>query len=292
MIRINKDKVCYSMSAENKPVAKIDQNQMFCVETEDCYSGKLKSSRDKIVKETWGVKNPATGPVYIIGTEPGSTLRVEIAEINTRDFAVMCVEHDAGALGKFIKGDETIILPIKNNRLILNKTLSVPLQPMIGVIGTAPAGEPVINTTPGEHGGNMDCKLITTGSIVYLPVNTKGALLSLGDLHAVMGDGEVCGCGAEVSGEVMLKASVESSLIPTPCVETESHFHFIGSAISLDECERLVLGKAHKFLTEVGKMSANDSARAMSLLGDLCVCQVVNPLKTMRFSVPKKLLAP
>ena len=292
MIRIAKDRVCFSMSSANEPVVEVDQGKLFCVETEDCYSGNLKSPQDKFTKDMWDTVNPATGPVYITGLDPGNILRVEITEINTRDYAVMCVEHGAGALGELVEGVETSVLPIRNNCLILSETLSIPIQPMIGVIGTAPAGEPVLNGTPGEHGGNMDCKLIAAGSIVYLPVNTKGALLSLGDLHAVMGDGEVCICGAEVSGEVTLKASVESSHIPTPCVETESHFHFIGSALTLDECERIVLRKAHTFLTEVRRMSANEAARAMSLLGDLCVCQVVDPLKTMRFSVPKMLLTP
>ena len=290
MIRVTKDKACYAMSSANAPVAEIRQGEVFCVETEDCYSGNLKSPQDRFTKDMWDSVNPATGPVCITGVEPGSVLRVEIEEIKTRDDAVMCVEHGAGALGDFIEGVETSILPIRNKRLILNETLSIPVQPMIGVIGTAPTGEPVLNGTPGEHGGNMDCKLIAAGSVVYLPVNVRGALLALGDLHAVMGDGEVCICGAEVSGEVTLKASVANSYVPTPCVETDSHYHVIGSALTLDECERIVLTRAHAFLTEVAKMSANDAARAMSILCDLCVCQVVDPLKTMRFSIPKTLL--
>lgn len=290
VIRVAKDKKCYSMSSGNEPVAEVEQDELFTVETEDCYSGRLKSSRDRFTKDMWDTVNPATGPVFIAGAEPGRILRVEIADVKTRDYAVMCIEHGAGALGEFIEGIETSIFPIRNNRLILSATLAIPIQPMIGVIGTAPAGGPVLNGTPGEHGGNMDCKLITAGAVLYLPVNIKGALLSLGDLHAVMGDGEVGICGAEVSGEVILKARAENSDIPTPCVETERHFYFIGSAITLDECERIVLRKAHTFLTRVVRMSAHAAARTMSLLGDLQVCQVVDPLKTMRFSIPKMLL--
>jgi amidase len=291
MNRVTRDKAHYSMSSANTPVLTVDQGTSFWVETEDCYSGNLKRPEDQFTKDMWGTVNPATGPVYIDGAEPGNILKVEIEEIAVRDYAAMCVEHGAGALAEFIEGVETSILPIENDRLIIREDLAVPIQPMIGVIGTAPDGEPVPNGTPGEHGGNMDCKLITAGSAVYLPVNVSGALLSLGDLHAVMGDGEVCICGAEVSGEVTLRASVASTRIPTPCVETEGHFHFIGSALTLDECERIVLRKAHAFLTEVAGMSANDAVRAMSLLCDLCVCQVVDPLKTMRMSVPKVLLS-
>jgi amidase len=290
MIRIAKNKICYAMSAANEPVVTVQPNELFCMATEDCYGGKLKTPQGRFTKDMWDTVNPATGPVAIAGAMPGSILRVEIVEITTRDYAVMAVEHGAGALGAFIEGTETTILPIKNNRLLLNETLSIPLRPMIGVIGTAPAGRPVPTGTPGEHGGNMDCNRITAGSVVYLPVNAAGALLALGDLHAAMGDGEVCICGAEVAGEVTLKAAPAAFPIPTPCVETADHFHFIGSASTLDECERLVLKKAHGFLMEAGKMSSNEAARRMSLAGDLGVCQVVDPLKTMRFSVPKFLL--
>ncbi len=290
MIRVTKDKVCYSMSPGNEPVAEVRAGEPFCVETEDCYSGRLTSPRDEFTQDMWDTVNPATGPVAVAGAEAGMVLRVEVVDIKTRDHAVMCVEHGAGALADLIEGTETSILPIEDGRLVISDALSVPIRPMIGVIGTAPAGEPVLNGTPGEHGGNMDCKLIAAGAAVYLPVNVPGALLSLGDLHAVMGDGEVCICGAEVAGEVTLKATVAETRIPTPCVETATHLHFIGSALTLDECERIVLAKAHTFLTRDQGLSANDAARKMSLLCDLAVCQVVDPLKTMRFSVPKALL--
>ena len=290
MIRVGKNNVCYAMSSANEPVLEVAAGELFCVETEDCYSGNLKTPRDRFTKEMWDSVNPATGPVRIAGAKPGSILRVEIVGIETRDYAVMCLERGAGALAELIEGIETSILPIESGCLILDEELSIPIQPMIGVIGTAPVGEPVLNGTPGEHGGNMDCKLIAAGSVVYLPVNVGGALLALGDLHAVMADGEVCICGAEVSGEVTLKATPVDFRMPTPCVETEDHFHLIGSGKTLDDCERIVLDKAHAFLTDVHRMRPNAAARVMSLLCDLCVCQVVDPLKTMRIAIPKMAL--
>ena len=290
MIRITKDNACYAMGPENPPAAEVAPGEAFCVETEDCYSGQLKGPGDAFTKDMWDTVNPATGPIAIAGAEPGQVLRVEVLEIATAGRAVMCVEHGAGALAEFIEGAETSILPIADGRLIVSEKLSVAIRPMIGVIGTAPAGEPILNGTPGEHGGNMDCKLITAGAAVSLPVSIPGALLALGDLHAVMGDGEVCICGAEVAGEVTLRATVADDAPPTPCVETADHYHLIGSALTLDECERIVLAKAHAFLTGAG-LPPNDAARAMSLLCDLSVCQVVDPLKTMRYSVPKTLVA-
>lgn len=287
MKRVTKDKVCYTMSAENEPVLHISEGESFCLEAEDCYSGNLRSTDDIFTKEMWSTVNPATGPVYVEGSKAGEILCVDIEHIKIRDYAVMCVENGSGALGEYIEGIETSIYSIKDEALVLKEGLSVPIRPMIGVIGTAPEGEAILNGTPGEHGANMDCKEITAGSRVYLPVNVEGALLSVGDLHAVMGDGEVCICGAEVSGEVTMRTQVVRSFLPTPCVETEEHIHFIGSALTLDECESIVLEKTHSYLTRALDLKPNEAARIMSLVGDLHVCQVVDPLKTMRFTLPK-----
>ena len=183
------------------------------------------------------------------------------------------------------------ILPIRDGLLEVGAGLRLPIRPMIGVIGTAPAGGQTIPTgTPGEHGGNMDCKEITAGTSVFLPVAVDGALLALGDIHALMGDGEVCICAAEVSGTVTLATALLRERLPTPALRSERELAFLASAKTLDECERLVLGKAHAFLAGSLGLSANDAARFMSLVGDLAVCQVVDPLKTMRFSLPLAVL--
>jgi len=287
MKKITRDKVCYAMSRCNQPFLRIVPGESFCLETEDCYSGNLRNPQDAFTREMWSTVNPATGPVYIEGAIPGDILRVDIEQIKVRDYAVMCVEKDSGALPKHIEGVETTIVPIKNGSLLFRENLAIRTNPMIGVIGTAPRGQAVLNGTPGEHGGNMDCKEITAGASVYLPVNVNGGLLSLGDVHAVMGDGEVCICGAEVSGEVVLKTWLLHSSLPTPCVETPDLVIFVGSARTLDECQGIVLDKAHRFLTDSLSLKANEAARFMSLVGELRVCQVVNPLKTMKFMLPK-----
>lgn len=290
MKRLTKDHVCYKMSRDNEPAITVAPAESICIETEDCYSGNLRTEEDVFTKDMWDTVNPATGPIYVEGAAPGGALRVDIQRIEIRDHAVMCVEHGAGALADMIEGVETHILPIVDGRLRVTKKLSLAVRPMIGVIGVAPEGDAILNGTPGEHGGNMDCAEITEGSTLYLPINVPGALLSLGDLHAVMGDGEVCICGAEVSGEVTVKVCPLSATIPTPCVETPTSALFIASALTLDECEKAVLAKTHRFLTESMGLSANAAARLMSLAGHLGVCQVVDPLKSMKFTLPRQVL--
>ena len=290
MKRLSKSAAVYRMDRKTPAALTVRPGERFVVETEDCYSGNLRTPKDRFTKAMWPTVNPATGPIAISGARPGQTLRVDILRIRTRDHAVMCVERGAGALAAHIRGIETTIHPIRKGMLAVRAGLSVRVRPMIGVIGCAPAGKAVPTGTPGEHGGNMDCNDIRAGVSVYLPVAAPGALLAMGDIHAVMGDGEVCICGAEVSGEITARAALLKSALPTPCVETKTHLLFIGSALKLDDCERIVLAKAHRFLTECEGLGANDAARMMSLLGDLRVCQVVDPLKTMKFAVPKSAL--
>jgi amidase len=290
MKRVSRDKVCYAMSARNEAVLRVAAGEKFCLETEDCYSGVLKGPQDKMPERMPGFGNPATGPVYVEGAAPGDLLRVHIEKIRTRDYAVMRVEPGVGALPRHVAVAETVFLPIRRGELRLREGVRLPLSPMIGVIGTAPREGQVPTVTPGEHGGNMDCKEIGAGADVYLPVSVEGALLALGDVHAVMADGEVCVCGAEVSAEVTLRAESIRSPLPTPCVETAEHILFIASATTLDACEPLVLDKAHRFLTGLVGLSPNEAARLMSLVGELRICQVVDPLKTMKVMLPRRVL--
>ena len=85
----------------------------------------------------------------------------------------------------------------------------LPLRPMIGVIATAPDGEPVGTAYVGRHGGNLDCNLIAEGALVHLPVRVKGALFYIGDVHAVMGDGEVSGSGFEIAAKITVRLSLQ-----------------------------------------------------------------------------------
>ena len=86
--------------------------------------------------------------------------------------------------------------------------ISFPLRPMVGVIGCATGGETLTNGYAGEHGGNLDNHLHGPGATVYLPVRQPGGMLAIGDMHASMGDGEICFTGVEISGEVTIRVSL------------------------------------------------------------------------------------
>ena len=239
----------------------------------------------------WSRINPATGPVYIKGAEPGDTLKVEILKIELAPQAATVEAPGEGITGVAATEECTKILPIVDNCAVFNEKLSLPVCAMIGVIGTAPVEESIATGTPSFHGGNMDCKRIGEGATLYLPVNVPGALLAMGDLHAVMGDGEVCVCGAEIAGEVTVRVSViHGQPLPLPFLVTQEHAMAIYSAEGLDASAEGATLRMREFLINQVDMLPHEAGMLLSLTGDLRICQAVDPNKTCRMEVPVKVL--
>src|SRR6056297_3528520 len=240
MYKVSSNNVVYSMSPDNKPVLKVEPGSELLFETQDCFSNQIQSEDLLFESTDWNTVNPATGPVEIKGAKKGDVLKVEIKSIDLADHGVMITEPKMGALNKFINESETKIIPIEDNMVVFNEKIKLPVQAMIGVIGTSPEKEDVSCGTPGAHGGNMDNKVIAEGSTLYLPVWVDGGMLAMGDLHAYMGDGEVVICGVEIAGKVKVKVDLLSAKnIPNPMVETIDAWYTIASAETLDEAAQM-----------------------------------------------------
>lgn len=292
MTNVPRDQLFFAFDPGLKPVAHMQQREEGVLQTHDCFEGQIQTSSDLLDTLDWSHVNPATGPVYIEGAMPGDILRVDLLEIKVGEQASMVAVPNEGVLGDVIKEMETTILRREGNELVFKDKLRVPTRPMIGVIGVAPASGSVPNGTPGPHGGNMDCTLIRQGSSVYFTVGVEGALFGAGDFHAAMGDGEIVVCGAETPGELRFHAEVvRLKGLPTPFVETEDVIATIFSASTVDEASQGAVHRMAQFLTDFAKLSINDAGMLMSLVGQLKFCQVVDPLKTVRFEFPKWVLA-
>ena len=288
---ISRDKVFFAFSPTNQPVAHMKLGDIVTLETHDCFEGQIQTKDDLVTKLDWNHVNPATGPVYIEGTKPGDVLRVELIDIEVGAQASMVAMPGEGALGGIIKDMETTILKMDGNELVFKDKIRVPKRPMIGVIGVAPFEGSVANGTPGMHGGNMDCTLISQGNRVYFTVGVEGALFGAGDLHAAMGDGEIVVCGAETAGRVRFKPQIiDMPELPTPFVETPEVVATIFSAADVGSATQGAIDRMADFLTKCVKIPLNDAGMLMSLVGQLKFCQVVDPLKTIRFEFPKSVL--
>ena len=205
--------------------------------------------------------------------------------------SVSCTGENEGVCGDRFNAWSTQVCEIDGDELVWDERLRIPLRPMIGVIGVAPEGDPINCGTPGSHGGNMDNTAITAGATLYFPVFADGALFGCGDMHAVMGDGEISVSGAEAAGwaTVTLTAMPELKLVD-PLIENATHFGVIASAETLDAAaDRAV----HEMLDLICDRTAEDPDKVvmlLSLVGDVQVCQMVDPEKTIRFMVPKYVL--
>ncbi len=292
MSELTRDKAFFGFSPENPAVLRAQQGEQLHLTTHDCFSGQLKTTADTLETLDWSITNPATGPIYIEGTKPGDVLRVDLHEVKAHGPSVMIAVPGVGALGHLITEEETVILDHTEDTVSYKGKVVVKQKPMLGVIGVAPAEGTVPNSTPGPHGGNMDCTLITSNTRLYLTVAVEGALFGCGDMHAVMGDGEVVVCGAETPGEVTLTPQVvDIPGLPTPFIENDEIVAVIASAETTDEAYKMALDMMHGFLTNVAGIPVNDAAMLMSLVGNLKFCQVVDPLLTVRFEFPKSVLA-
>ena len=292
MLTIHTDTKVHVMDKNNAPAAFAKDGDTVVFETLDCFGGQLVSEDQKMGGLDWTNINPATGPLYVEGAKTGDVLKVEILNIDLDDHGVMVHSEGERVTGTVVKGEVTKILPIENGCAKFNDKLSFPVRPMIGVIGTAPAGEGIATGTPGAHGGNMDCKCIGAGTTLYLPVNVDGALLAMGDMHAVMGDGEVGVCGVEIAGAITVRVSVlKECALPTPFLLTQEQAMAISSAKTADEAADKATLAMHRFLTGELGMNGHDAGMLLSVAGNLSVCQVVDPEKTFRMELPRSIMS-
>ncbi len=291
MLYITKETVNDIMKWDNKPAGYCKSGETVVFETRDCYDNTITSS-ERPLGDREGLSNPVTGALYVEGAEVGDILKVEIEDIKLRSWGVMRSSTTAGVFHEKYKKREAIIFQVKNNKIYFDDKLILEADPMIGVIGTAPIEkEGIPTTTPGKHGGNMDCKKIVKGSAIYLPVNVKGGLLSMGDIHALMGDGEVFICGLEIAGEITVKVSILKNIkLPTPFLYSRGKVMSIQSAEDLDKAGDMAAKEMFEFVKEATKQNDVRTGMLMSLLSDMAVCQVVDPLLTVRVEFPLEAL--
>ncbi len=251
--------------------------------------------------------NPQTGPFYVDGAEPGDTLVVHLDSINpNRDWGYSATvlapnvvdPHTArllpdgvNAIWQIDRANNTATLSTPETRL---GHITLPLASMLGCFGVAPPGRQAISTaTSAEHGGNMDYRGFVAGVTVYFPVFVAGALLHVGDGHAVQGDGEIVGTGIEISMDVQFTVHlVKGQRIGWPRGENATHIFTAGNARPLDQALQHATTEMMQWLeTDYGL----DVVSASVLLGQCVeydVGNVFDPAYTMICKVPRRVLPP
>lgn len=246
---LRKEQKTLAFSRNNPPALEIDSGDTVTFETGDFAYERL-SKGESVEAIGLANFNAVTGPVFVRGAEPGDVLKIEIEDVTvTRAWSVWL--PDFGALGGQTRAIRVKQVQISGDRVFINDRLSVPLQPMIGCIGVAPAeGEGSTFQPVYPFGGNMDLGEMAAGTTLYLPVQVPGGLLSMGDLHAAMGTAEATWVGLEASGSARLKISVEKGKkLAGPRLRIGSSTYCLGVAPTFAEAHQSAMDQAFELLT-------------------------------------------
>lgn len=275
--RLARNRIAYRFDKSLEPVLEIDPGDLVTFETFDARTGTIRSDEDLLDRPHPVGSNPATGPVLVRGAAPGDGLCVEIESIDLAESGFLAVKKGEGLLAERAGRYATRIVPVAGGVAHFGD-LRFPVRPMVGVVGAAPAGDPVSTSFAGPHGGNMDNKHVGPGSRVHLPVAVPGALLGLGDVHAAMGDGEITFIGLEICAEVTVRVELARGAgTKRPLIETSGHWITTGEGDSLAAAARLAAGEMVDLMQQRLGLGFEDAYMLSSAVVDVQICQCCEP---------------
>jgi len=215
--------------------------------------------------------NPQTGPVFVDGIKAGDALAIDILDIKTGDWGYCS--------GK--------IFELRDGYALFSPTLRLPLQPMIGGIGVAPSEGSVDTSAPGNTGGNMDCREVRAGSTIVFNARVDGALVGMGDPHALQGDGEITGQGIETDASAIVRfRKLDGTLSERPVIIRTDTISTIGAHKNLEDAAWQATDDMITLLRHKTGRSEQEARLLTGLTGQLKINQIVDPNKGARMEVP------
>ncbi len=292
--------------ASLKPVLTIDSGDVVRLETatgNPRYFEKLGVPKDKIPAELYavyeGVDNDGrgdhtlNGPIAVRGAEPGDSLEIRIRSVDVRlPIAGQGFVPNRGQLPEDFpyEKNRVVWIDVARKMVLFAPGIEIPARPFWGVMAVAPPASMgrVPSGPPGVFGGNLDNPDLGAGSTLYLPVQVAGALLSIGDGHAVQGHGEVSLSAIETSlkGEIQVILHKQQHL-KWPRAETATHYVTMGLHTDLDEAAKIATREMLDWLVQMKGLSRDDAYLLASAAMDLYVTQVVDGTKGVHAMLPK-----
>lgn len=311
--RVRRDQLHFHFDSKQPPVLSVKSGERVIFETEDAHCGSIRSESFvyKSLAEVFqklGGANPVSGPVFVEGAKAGGCIAVEILSIKAAPVWGHGYTVLTPGLGGLVSSytlmeplePRTIIAKVEDGQVKLpakRGIVSLPLHPFLGTIGVAPAGERRLSYYHHpEFLGNVDCPDNGAGATLVLPANVDGALLSMGDAHAVQGDGEITGAAIEIQADVEVRVTAmtreQAKYADLPQVNTPD---FIGSiaafgGVNLGDTVRAAYIDLVKRLERYCGFSRVEAYEMVGQVGSIRIGQVVDPLYAVVAKIERRFI--
>jgi acetamidase/formamidase len=291
------------------PIRRIRPGSVLRLWSEDAFGGALRSVHDlSSEKVDLRFVNPQTGPFFVEGAEPGDALALHLVRLEpARDWAASAAIPFFGGLTSTDRTatlqdplpDTTWIYQLDRARGTVRYaarhspvTVDLPLAPMLGTVGVAPAANEVRSSlVPDRFGGNMDTPQMHAGTTCFLGVNVEGALFSIGDGHYRQGEGESCGTAVEGAMTTTLIVDLVKGAAPGwPRLEDDEYLMTVGSSRPLEDAWRVSQVDMVAWLGELYGLDKMDGYQLLSQVSEVPLANVVDVNYSVVTKAPKALL--
>jgi len=286
------------------PVLTVKPGAVVTVETLDAFGNVIHSESDSpTAKLNFPFLNPQNGPIFVEGAVKGDALAVHIRSVLPRGpqpvGTTALIPEFGGLVGTGATAMLNAPLPERVKKMVVtpeggvvwNDRITLPYEPFIGTIGTSPQIEAISSLQPDSHGGNMDLPDMAPGAVVYLPVNTTGGYLYLGDCHGRQGDGELCGVAVEIPATVEIQVDlIKGWALAWPRLETADFIMSIGSARPMEDAARIAYRDLIRWMAAEYGFTETDAYMLLTQAGKVRLGNMVDPKYTLGASILKKYL--
>lgn len=292
-------------SKNERPVLTISSGDVVTFDTVDSSNGQIGKESDSSVINSFKTElaDPVFGPVFIRDAEPGDALKIEILALETADWGWTAIMPGFGLLADEFPDPALKVWRLEpgSSYAQFKEGVHVPLRPFLGIMGVAPGLDGDFSTIPPtDAGGNIDCRDLTVGSTLYLPVQVPGALFSCGDGHAAQGHGEVCGTAIETPMKVTLRLTVckdrpwvtsphfqtAPRAYPKSVVADKGRYAAMGIDADLLEATKKAARNLIRWLVATKGLSRTEAYMLASVAGDIQVVEAVDINYAVAMSLP------
>ncbi len=293
------------------PAFRVRPGQALRLWSDDAFGGALRSVDDvSAEKVDLRFVNPQTGPFHVEGAEPGDTLVLHLVDLEPardwgasaaipffggmtstdRTVGLQAALPDTTWIYQLDRASSTVLFAARHSE----HRIELPVEPMLGTVGVAPAGHEVRSSlVPDRFGGNMDTPQMRAGSTVFLGVNVEGALFSIGDGHYRQGEGEACGTAVEGAMTTTLIVELVKGGAPGwPRIEDDTHLMTVGSSRPMEDSWRIANAELVHWVADLHGLHLMDAYQLVSQVAQVPVANVVDANYSVVVKVAKALLPP